>query len=460
MIPNSLAFRLVAGAGLWSAIALVLGGFLLTSTFRETVLRTFDDQLIVLWESVVAAIDVSESEALRIRPEYNERRFQTAYSGWYWQLSENISATGTAEELTSRSLWGERLLVPDGAQPTDYVRMYADGPDQSKVRLIARTIQLPGQVNAHTLVVAADRTAVDREIAQFNRNLTWAFLALGGGLLIGVLIQIRLGLSPLREVQEALYRIRQGKAKRLEGDFPSELSPLVTEMNDLVTHNAEVIERARTQVGNLAHALKTPLSVLSSEGQAQDSALSKTVLKQTELMRDQVNHYLSRARTAANAQVIGVRTDVKEVVEGLLRTLTKIYHSKNVQVHCEIDPAIHFRGERQDLEEIIGNVLDNAFKWSSRQVRISAMMNDVPLGDGQGRRLFVIEVEDDGPGLSENEMVQVMNRGTRLDESTPGSGLGLSIVKDIASLYRGDVSLTSSRYGGLSVRVTLPAADE
>ncbi len=459
LIPNSLAVRLVAGAALWSAVALMVGGVLLASVFRDTVLRSFDNQLIVLWESVVASIDVSEAEALRIRPDYNERRFQTAYSGWYWQLTELSPPGQEAGELASRSLWGERLVVPENTQATAYTHLYADGPDQSAVRLVARTIQLPNQTNPHTLVIAADRSAVDREIAQFNRTLTSAFLILGAGLLIAVLVQVRVGLSPLRDVQQALIRIRTGKASRLEGDFPREIAPLVSEMNDLVTHNTEIIERARTQVGNLAHALKTPLSVLSSESQSQDGALSQTVMKQTDLMRDQVNHYLARARTAASAQVIGARTDVDEVLDDLVRTLKKIYHSKPINIEIISSEAPLFKGEKHDLEEVLGNILDNAFKWAQSRVRVVISAEEAPRGDEpKGRMWFIIEVEDDGPGLSQEEQVQVMNRGTRLDETTPGSGLGLSIVNDIASLYRGDVHLTASPLGGLKVRVRLPSA--
>ncbi|MEQ8697491.1 MAG: ATP-binding protein, partial [Bauldia litoralis] len=261
------------------------------------------------------------------------------------------------------------------------------------------------------------------------------------------------GLRPLRRVPPALAAIRSGKADRVVGPFPAEIEPLAQEINALLDQNTQVVERARTHVGNLAHALKTPLAVLMNEASRSDSALAAKVTEQTGIMKEQIEHHLSRARTAAQAGVLGARTSVMPVLEGLGRTLEAIHRARGVKIAVEGPPDAAFRGERQDLEEMLGNLMDNACKWAAGRVRVGVSVAE----SGDDPRLE-IRVEDDGPGLSSTEMRTALKRGMRIDEKTPGSGLGLSIVADIVDMYGGSVSLDSAPLGGLLAVVDLPAA--
>jgi signal transduction histidine kinase len=281
-----------------------------------------------------------------------------------------------------------------------------------------------------------------------------SLVLLGAGLLIATLAQVRFGLKPLREMQANLAEIRQGRAEQLKGGYPSEIQPVADELNLLIQSNVEIVERARTQVGNLAHALKTPLSVLTNEAARQEDPLAQKVREQTELMRGHVSLYLDRARRAARAQGIGQVTEVKPVLDALARTLERIHRERGLSIAVTCPDSLRFRGERQDLEEMVGNLLDNACKWAEARVSLSA----TPASEGAGRSFLGIVVEDDGPGLPAGERAEALKRGRRLDETKPGSGLGLSIVSEKAAMYGGSVALEDAALGGLRVRLVLPAA--
>ena len=451
MTTNSLSFRLIASAMSWVGVALLIGGFALASLFRDTVERRFDAGLIVVWENLVASVELDDSGRIQLVGLDSDLRFQQTFSGWYWQIiPASMSALGENPGLRSRSLWDQELAVIDLIDTLSYARGFVDGPEGQNLRVVGRQIFLPSADQPYIILVAGDRDELELEIARFNTFLIWSFLALAAGLLIAMLIQIRVGLSPLRDVGRALAAIRTGKAERLDGTFPSEITPLADELNALITTNTETLERSRTQVGNLAHALKTPLSVLANEVREHPGEFANVVSKQTRAMHTHVDHYLARARAAAAMNVLGVRTEVYGVVEDLVRTVERIYQDRDIQVDMDIDDTIAFRGERQDLQELVGNVLDNACKWAAGHVRIRvASLDDAT---------FNVSIEDDGPGLTREEAEQVVQRGTRLDEAQPGSGLGLSIVADITDLYNGRFSLDRSEFGGLKVSLNLPAA--
>lgn len=456
MTPNSLAFRLVAGAAIWGGLALLLGGIALASIFRDVVQRNFDNRLMVVWESLVTVAELTPERNLSVPP-LSDPRFGQTFSGWYWQISL-VEAVGsnTAIVNRSRSLWDQTLTAHPDVNPRTFVKWRAGGPEQQMLRIIAREVVLPGAGQPFLIIIAADEDAVTANIERFNSILTWSFAAFGVVLLIAMLIQVRVGLRPLRHIRSGLAAIRNGRSERLDGDFPTEIAPLVGELNALIEHNAEVLERSRTQVGNLAHALKTPLSILANEGQNHPGPLAGSVLKQTQLMKNYVDHYLARARAAATAQVLGARTDVASVLSDLVRTLQKIHQDRALSIDWQSQDQLAFRGERQDLEEMVGNLLDNACKWTTRQVKVSA--RSLPSEDdaaGDTAQLTIV-IEDDGPGLSNEHKEAALERGTRLDDTTPGSGLGLSIVRDLVGLYGGTLDLGSSDAGGLSARLILP----
>lgn len=444
MRPDTLAFRLVAGAALWCLVALAATGLVLSSVFEETVERGFDARLQTLLEALVAASEIGPGGTLELSRAPAEPRFSQPLSGWYWQIG-----TVGGPLLRSRSLWDQELSPPSAQSGDGTDRATRRGPNGKKLRIVARKILLPDAEETLTFQVAGDLAEVDGEVARFDRILWWSLGALSIGLVSGTFLQVRFGLLPLGRLRRALADIRLGRTSRLEGRYPGEIQPLVQELNVLVDHNAAVVERARTHVGNLAHALKTPLSVLANEAAAGIGPLAELVARQTRSMRRQVDHALARARAAATGGLLGARTRVAPVVDDLTRTLSRIHVDRAIAVDTACPPDAAFRGERQDLEEIIGNLLDNAFKWAAAHVRVAVELE-------AGR--LVVRVEDDGPGLSAAEFERVLQRGARLDEQVPGSGLGLAIVRDIVELYGGSIVLEASPLGGLAAILSLPAA--
>ena len=306
------------------------------------------------------------------------------------------------------------------------------------------------------MAVAGDAAEISGETHSFDQALIVTFSLLAAVLLLTTMFQVRFGLAPLNRITDSLAAIRAGKAERLAGEFPVEIAPLARETNALIDANKEIVERARTHVGNLAHALKTPLSVIVNEANAHKrDAFAGKVLEQAEIMRDQVARHLERARLAARLSVVGSETEVAPVVTALARTMEKIHRDKGIAVDVRADPEARFRGERPDLEEMIGNLVDNACKWASARVAIEVVRERPdPAREAQ---LVRIVVDDDGRGLSPSEREQAAMRGKRLDETKPGSGLGLSIVVELAALYGGELKLGTAPLGGLRAELVLPA---
>ena len=438
---NSLAFRLVFGAVVWVVATLVAGGLTLSALFRDAVERAFDARLVVQLDALIAASGVDAGGNFVVRRVLTDPRFDRPYSGWYWQVSSKERVLAR-----SRSLW-DQTLDPTLARFTDDQQVLDQ--NNQRLRLIGRLIAIPGYRNPVFFMTAGRAREIDDEVRGFNEALFYSLGALGLGLIFAVIIQVRFGLFPLRRVLKALAAVRAGKTSLLEGRFPSEIQPLAEEINGLITHNSDVLTRTRTHVGNLAHALKTPLSVLTNESQTQTGDLARTVARQVATMRRHIEHYLAKARTAAASSVLGVHTDVMPVVEDLRRTLSRIYPDRAITVENGHGALLAFRGERRDLEEMLGNIIDNAGKWSRHRIVV---------GVGKTGRRIIITIDDDGPGLAPALREEAFVRGHRLDEAKPGSGLGLAIVRDTAGLYGGEVTLADSPLGGLRVTLSLPAA--
>jgi signal transduction histidine kinase len=447
---NSLFARLIAAAAVWTVLGLGVGGVVLSAAFRAAALESFDTGLQADMDGLIAAAEPDPQGGLILQDRFLNRRFDRLYSGLYYQIRSQKNQVRASHSLFNGT------ITPTATSVRGALRWgYAPGPDGQALRVISRRVVFPITATArpddsasYTFMVAGALGDVDRQTSEFNSILVWSFLLLGLGLVAAVFVQVRIGLQPLRRVSTALARIRGGEARRLEGDFPAEIAPLAGELNSLIQHGEEVVGRARTYVSNLAHALKTPLSVLAAEADGQPGPLAETVRKQVFVMRRQVDHYLARARAAGSLDVLGNRTQVKAVLADLARVIARIHVDRGILVDAECAPTIYFRGERQDLEEMIGNLIDNACKWAHAQVRVRARKD--------GARL-IITVEDDGPGLTEDERALVGERGERLDENVPGSGLGLAIVRDISKLYGGAFALDVSSLGGVMARLELPA---
>src|SRR6266480_2898412 len=455
MRANSLAVRLFLWATAWTVVILIITGVALSTLYRHAVERAFDRRLDVYLRTLVADVASPEDSGDKFPQSIGEPLFELPLSGWYWQVTRLDSKT--PEVHSSRSLWDSnlpRLAADRAAAESEYRKGYARGPEDQDLRLVERSIDL-GADGRYFVAVAGDASEIDEETHNFSRAIFITFTALTIALLFTTALQVRFGLAPLTRISESLAAIRSGRAERLEGQFPVEIAPLARETNALIDANREIVERARTHVGNLAHAIKTPLSVIVNEASAHVAdPFATKILEQADVMRDQVAHHLERARIAARLTIIGTVTEVAPVVEALHRTMEKIYRGRDIAIGVEADPQAKFRGERQDLEEMAGNLVDNACKWAASRVFIEVLV-ERPVAPGAGPMLRII-VDDDGRGLSAAERAQVSRRGQRLDESKPGSGLGLSIVVDLAALYGGSLILGNAPIGGLRAELVLP----
>jgi signal transduction histidine kinase len=454
MRRNSLAIRLFFSATAWVVIVLSLTGLILSSVYRQSSERAFDRRLNFYLRTLVAEVGSTEEPDERQSQSLGEPLFELPLSGWYWQIAR---LDGEKPEIrASRSLWDKKLprLEEQGIELTQAgVRVgYAKGPEDQELRIVERPVDL-GTDGRYLVTVAGDATEITEETRSFDLYLGVTFLALSIGLILTTLFQVRFGLAPLKRISEGIADIRSGRAERLEGDFPVEIAPLARETNALLDANREIVERARTHVGNLAHAVKTPLSVIVNEASSREGdAFAAKMMEQAGVMREQVAHHLERARLAARVTIVSTVTDVGPVIDALARTMEKIHRTREITIE-NLAPAARFRGEKQDLEEMVGNLVDNACKWANNGVRIEIVRD---AGDSGG--MIGILVDDDGPGLSEDERSQVSRRGQRLDETKPGSGLGLSIVNELATLYGGRLTLGASPTGGLRAELRLPAA--
>jgi signal transduction histidine kinase len=454
MRANSLALRLFLSATVWTVLILLVTGFVLSGLYRNSVERAFDRRLGVYLKTLIADIASPDLPVEKAGQMLGEPLFELPLSGWYWQVTRQVKAP--PETTSSRSLWDRSLPRPSATPDNDGIRKaYVQGPEDQRLRLVERDVDL-GEDGRYLVTVGGDAAEVDNEILAFDGAIVTTFVVLAVVLLLTTLFQVRFGLAPLNRISRSIAAIRSGKAERLAGSFPVEIEPLARETNALLESNREIVERARTHVGNLAHALKTPLSVMMNEAAARpDDALADKVKEQTGIMRDQVTRHLERARLAARIAVIGTITEVVPVVQSLARTIGKSHHNKSLAVDLDIQaPEPRFQGEKQDLEEMVGNLVDNACKWASSRVAIEVLLEQPE----PGRQVVRIAVDDDGPGLSPAQRDQVARRGQRLDETKPGSGLGLSIVVELAALDGGSLNLGTAPIGGLRAELVLPIA--
>lgn len=446
---NSLRFRLLAGSVIWIVAALMISGFVLADLFHQHVAARFEAELQGHLDQLAAVFELGADGTPRLRAELSDPRLRKPYSGLYWQI-DGAMREASVGILRSRSLWDSTIVVPADAPNDGAVHMHrVDGPGASHLIVVERMIRPADRPDeAYRLIVAADERAMTEPVDAFVGLLVRALTILAAGLLVLVAIQLYLGLTPLRRMRDALSAVRTGQTRELQGHYPQEVQPLVDELNTLLRHDAEAVARARTRAGNLAHAVNTPLAILANAAARERGEFGRLVSEQTGIARRQVDYHLARARAAAAIEAPGLRTPVRPVLEGLIRVMQRVHAARGIEIDATLIPAkLAFRGEEQDLQEMLGNLLDNACKWAAHRVTVTASADAGKLA---------ILVEDDGPGLSPTEREVVFERGVRADEQVPGSGLGLAIVRDLARLYGGDASLGESRGGGLRVTLTLP----
>ena len=452
----SLALRLVLLAAALSLGTLGVTGLAQISLFHQEVISRFDDDLSDMEDGLYANTTIDDQGQVAAPP-LTDSRTTRAYSGKYWQIAEPGLDGRIYWLQRSRSLWDNSLDGPaDGAKALEAApgkRLFYDttGPVKEPLRAVAIEGLLPGRSQPVIFMAAEDSTALESDSQRFALETTAVLCLLGLGLIVGVLIQVRVGLQPLFALRREVAAVRTGRTERIGATYPSELQPLAEELNALVAHDQEVVERQRTHVGNLAHALKTPLSVMLSEAERHAGPLATVVNHQAQLMREQVDHHLRRARAAARTQGFRERTPLEPLMDELAITLERIFQDRGVEIDWRAPEDLVFPGERQDLLEIIGNVLENACKYGAGRVRAVARAS--------AEDRMTVTIADNGPGLEEPDRVDVLRRGARLDESAPGSGLGLSIVDELARAYGGSIQLGRSSLGGLEVVIDLPRAE-
>jgi signal transduction histidine kinase len=456
---RSLVGRLVWLAAAWSLMVLVGMGIALTAVFNQAAISRVDDDLMYLAKGLYTKAEVEPSGQIN-PPAFVDERSQEAYQGEYWQIADLSSGPRPKALARSYSLFDAVLNAPPTilaslrSKPGVYRYYDTLGPAQDghePLRAVALLAYLPGHAAPVIFMAAENRAGLNRDEHRFAIYTGVALLLLGAGVVALVVLQVRVGLSPLFNMGREIANVRKGRAQRLTQPYPREIAPLANELNALLDHNQEVVERQRTHVGNLAHALKTPISVLMTESERHPGFLADVVSRQSLAMREQVEHHLRRARAAARSQTSGERTQVAPVLDEIARTLERIFGDRNVMIDWDADDDLYFLGERQDLQEMAGNVMENACKWCRGRVWASAT-------DAGGDRLRLC-IEDDGQGLPPGQRDEVLKRGARLDESAPGSGLGLSIVHELARAYGGKLALSQSRHGGLRIDLELPRAE-
>jgi signal transduction histidine kinase len=422
-----------------------VGGLALVQVLDDTLTASFDEQLANNLNAMINAAELDEVGDVRLLRPLGDQRFAEPYSGLYWQVSG-----GGHAPFPSRSLWDRQLALPPGNQDCRTPCKFESTQFPSEtLRVIARSVRLPGAAQPFLFQVAQSSRDLDRQKARTRTVVGWSLGVLGIGLIVMVGLQSIYGLAPLRRVSKAIAAIRSGEARRVEAQFPVEVEPLVAEINELLAHGEAQSEAARRHAGNLAHALKTPMSVLIGEARGRDDPLARTIEAQVQVMRRHVDHQLARARAAGRRAASTARTPVWPSLEAIARTVGRIHQGK-VLIDLAGDREASFRGEQQDLEEMLGNLIDNAALHGGGRVFITVEANA-----DQVRVL----VEDDGKGIAPEQRSRLFERGERLDTDKPGTGLGLAIVKDVAELYGGSVALDSSEdLGGLLVTLTLPLA--
>jgi signal transduction histidine kinase len=460
-LRGSLRLRLLAGTLFWIAASILVAGWGLDSLFRQHVASQFHAELTTHLDQLTAQLTLDPQGHPGLALPLSDPRLSRPYSGYYWQidvLGDTGGIPAVTGQLRSRSLWDYVLAAPpDALADGEIHRHRVPGPEGRMLGMVERSVRIEdaadGKSRRLRLIAAADESFMSEPVARFGGTLWLALGALGSGLVLAALVQVFVGLAPLRSLRAALGKVRSGDTQSLEGAFPREIEPLIEEFNTVLAQNAAVVERARTHAGNLAHALKTPLSVLANAATAPDvahSELARLVAEQVGIAQKQVDYHLARAQAAATGRIPGARTPLQPVVEGLARAMRRIHAEREIEITIRpIAESLSFRGEAQDLQEMLGNLLDNACKWARRKVELDARSDGTNL---------IVTIDDDGSGLAADRRDAVMQRGVRADEQMPGSGLGLAIVDDLARLYGGQVQLGESPAGGLRAELTLPGS--
>ena len=443
-VRNTLAFRIIALSGIWIIIALVFTATLLVRNHLEHTAQHYDAHVQMHLEELTGASQFTDEGRFKLALQPSDPRYRELYSGWYWEVKQ------AGKTLKRSPSLGENSLDLKKREPTTSVAIYEiSGPQNSILRVHVVQIEVDPNQDPLVFLATAPTEGITEDVVDYSNHIVFNFIALGIGLMLAVVLQVRVALKPLKAIGTRISDIREGKASRLPEDQLEDVQPLVDELNNLLDHNAVLVKRARNQLGDLAHSVKNPLTVINNAVQDLEPGQRELIVQQTTDISRSVDHYLSRARAYGTEKVLGSRSSIKTSTEDLVYAMQRIYLKRDLIFDLSRLHGCWFRGEAQDLEEMLGNLMDNACKWAKSRVQIACST--------QGGRLEIL-VEDDGPGIAREEFESVMRRGHKLDEAKPGHGQGLGIVNDIAALYGGSLNLAKSELGGLQAKLDLPSA--
>ncbi|GAA5103612.1 ATP-binding protein [Bartonella jaculi] len=453
LIGKSLSLRVMILSTLWVVISLSSISAVSILFYQRSSEQNLERILSAQLYSLIATVTVSSDGNLKGSFGIDDIRYSDPTSGWYWEVvsvSPNLQG-----RLTSPSLGTGKIFSPSDTDiPFDnkFFRSYRiKGNNGQKLQVIESDVVLDNRNHIARFRLVGNIDEAHAQVQEFKRTLQIFLWSFGiGSVLINIAIMF-FSFQPLKLIRRALNDIREGRVHYVNTDLVSEVMPLAQEMNALINNNQRIIERFRTQVGNLAHSLKTPLSVIMNEVDKMYGEQAILLREQTQIIQSQINHYLQRARIAAQCDSVVYHTSVRGVIDRLVRVMEKLNPEKQFQFVMDIDDIV-FSGEREDLEEVVGNLIENAAEWSHTKVLISCCLEE----NVEEAKFFSILVEDDGSGLTEEQIDEALKRGWRFDESKPGTGLGLAIVSDMVNEYGGNLFLSRSDFGGLCAKVLLP----
>ncbi len=441
----SLRVRLICAAGAWVTFGFLAAFIALSSIFRSHVTAQFFDELFVHVEELERLTGKGASGEVRLSSVFSDPRYDVPGSGFYWQVRDNDRVT-----LRSASLVDANIDIGPHVRPLPFQsRLSAQGPTGKMFLTEKEEIMADGGIRE--FMVGTDERHLEELVRDFDRTLVLALGVLGLSMIGSAAAIVIAGLAPFTRLANSLKDVRSGSTETLEGEFPTEVSPLVSEVNSLIASGRKAVGNARAQAGSLAHALKTPLAIVADEayllegrGEIQSG---RAIAKQCRVMQLQIDRHIARARASAVSRLPGVRSSLRESADSVVGALKRLHASSTINVTVDIDPELGVAIDSQDLDEILGNLVDNAFKHARSEIRLS-VATDVP-------GLLGLWVEDDGPGLPHEARNIVVEAGARWDQGKPGSGLGLAIVKDLVELYGGRLELADSALGGLRVCVSM-----
>lgn len=444
---QSLKNRLIGAATIWIAAGMITAGFILSAIFKQHVTEQFWDELYVHLDELQRLTETDDKGA-HLQRNLSDPRYEVLLSGFYWEIQKSGAILAR-----SPSLQGAALKMPtDSAGGTDVHTHTIEGPTGTLL-VAEKTFAKQHEKSPIQYIIGTDQRHLDEVLQSFNRTLSWSLTAFGISMVVAATLLIIFAMRPLKQLRTSLTSVRSGNSKGLLGHFPTEVQPLVDDLNTLLNSTAELIQRARTQAGNLAHGLKTPLAILTDEAYRIEakglSDTSSTILNQCQKMQTQIDYQLARARAVALRSTPGTVASVSKAASEVTSALQRLHIDSGVKIENAVLLDSQVACDAQDLNEILANLVDNACKHAARKARISAQRNT--------DQSVTIVVEDDGSGLPSEAHEVVFNIGERWDSQIPGSGLGLAIVRDLARLYGGEATLATSELGGLSVTLVLPS---